>query len=173
MNRREYVMGVLGFVGVGVGGYYLLNRDSPQKAIDPQNVRILRNEGTEKIRIPASTGLTVIDFFSTYCSGCEEQISVLESIYRPADNSLSIISLTTQKIGDEFSESDLRDWWESHGGPWSVGIGDGEIASSIGVKTLPTVTILGPEGTIYWIESNVTADEIRNKVTSIRGKEGS
>ncbi|MFQ3293317.1 MAG: hypothetical protein ACI9EZ_000183 [Halobacteriales archaeon] len=168
MDRREYLLGAVGVVGSGLGAYYVLDRDGGHDRIEPTTIEVFRETGRTEIRLPAAEGLTVVDLFSTYCSGCDEQIASLEPIHLDASGAVSIVSLTTQHVGDEFTVSDLRTWWDRNGGPWPVGVDDGTVAGAIGVEELPTVAVLDPEGTIHWTGSSVSTGELRERLQRAR-----
>jgi thiol-disulfide isomerase/thioredoxin len=167
MNRRDYLLGLLGTVGIGAGVYRLATSGEGVAAIDPQTVSVVGEQGTESARIPARDGLTVVDFFSTFCAGCDEQIAALEPVQRESQD-LSVISVTAQTVGDGFTLDDLRDWWAQHGGPWPVAVDDGSLAAAADVKRIPTVVVIDAEGRIHWAKSDASTAAIRDGVATAR-----
>ena len=167
MNRRDYLVGLLGTVGIGAGVYRLATSGEGVAAIDPQTVSVVGERGTESTRVPAQNGLTVVDFFSTFCAGCDEQITALAPVQRDASD-LSVISVTAQTVGDGFSLDDLRDWWDQHGGPWPVAVDDGSLAAAADVKRIPTVVIVDAEGRVHWTKSDASTAAIREGVATAR-----
>jgi thiol-disulfide isomerase/thioredoxin len=172
MNRREYVTGLLGAIGAGgvLYGATQLQRAGP-KRIDPTDVTILRPMGTNQERLPRRNGLTLIDFFSTYCSRCDEQIAALRPIAQDTPTFLSIVSLTTQSIDGGFTAEDLQAWWDANGGTWPVGIDDGTLASTIGVRRLPAVVLLGPDGRVHWSQSGASTTAVRSAIEDARRRQ--
>lgn len=165
MDRREYLLSLVGAAGAAAGGYFLLSSgNSGGNRVQPQAVEIVTESGTDSRQVPAGNGLTLIDIFSTYCSGCKEQIDAIEPIYRSSELSPTILSLTTQTINESFTHDDLRSYWETSGGPWPVGVDEGSLAGAIGADRLPTVAILDEEGVVHWVASGASTDEIREKL---------
>jgi hypothetical protein len=164
MQRREYLLGLAAVGSAGVGGY-LLTRDGGSTRIEPRTVPMLTGDHSER-RVPTRSGITVLEFFSTTCTGCPEQTAALEPFVGEPD--VQLLSLTPQAIGDGVTRAEVRQWWDAHGGQWPVGVATGDLASAVGVSRLPAVTILTPTGAVHWIESGVGTAAVRDGIEQAR-----
>ncbi|UWG49097.1 Thiol-disulfide isomerase or thioredoxin [Halanaeroarchaeum sp. HSR-CO] len=162
MNRREYLLGGAGALAALAGGYAFTRGPLGTTRVEAHSIPVLGDSGWTSQSIPTADGLTLVDFFSTYCSGCTRQIDALEPVVADAPSAASFVSVTTQPIGEEFTRADLREWWASHGGPWPVGIDDGALANALGVERLPTLVLLDGVGRVEWSHAGVAeTDAIR------------
>ncbi len=164
MHRREYLIGLAAAGSAGVGGYFL-TRDRSSSRIEPRTLPMLTGEQSER-RVPTRSGITVLEFFSTTCTGCPEQTAALEPFVGEPD--VQLVSLTPQAIGDGVTRAEVRRWWDANGGQWPVGLATGDLASAVGVTRLPAVAILTPTGAVHWIESGVGTAAVREGIGQAR-----
>lgn len=161
MNRREYLLGGAGVVAAVAGGYAFTRGPLGTTRADPRPIPVLTETGWTSRAVPTSNGPTLVDFFSTYCSGCTEQIAAMEPVAADPPAPISFVSVTTQPVGEEFTRADLREWWATNGGSWPVGIDEGDLASDLGIDRLPTLVVLDADGYVTWSHAGVaTTDTI-------------
>ena len=102
----------------------------------------------------------VLNFFNTTCGPCRAEHPELVKFFQQQQSlGLAGAELYTVTWGQD-RESDVTDWFATHGGGWPVVKDDnGKIAVSLGVAQVPETWIVDPQGVIVArIPTQITAD---------------
>lgn len=115
--------------------------------------------------------VTVVDVFATDCAPCTTEMQRLIAARSKLPDSVRFVSVTNQVLGGSFTAADLRKWWSSHNGDWTVGIDDnGTVDRELGVSALPTVAVVDSGGHVAWKHQGVApVDALVKAVRSASG----
>ena len=97
--------------------------------------------------------VTVLDFMTTSCPGCETQNSHTKALHEELDDTLNILSLTV-----DMSETlELLETYASNRNlTWPHGIDTGMEASLwCGISVIPMIVIVDADGLLRWIHDGV------------------
>ena len=168
MRRRDLLagvtsVGVLGAAGaVALGGVPSIGGDDGEgrAAPEPMSIETIEAPGSEpgEIEVPAAGRPTFVDFFATWCGPCETQMPALAEANDRVGGDVRFVSVTSEGI----SEGEIVEWWETHGGDWSLGRDrTAELAARYNQPGLPYAVAIDASGTIRWSEPGAkTADEL-------------
>jgi thiol-disulfide isomerase/thioredoxin len=184
MRRRDLLAGVgsvavLGGAGaVAVGGFPSVETDaSDAEGTDasgeggtdrterrgPIAVETIDAPGSEagEVQIPAAEP-TFIDFFGTWCPPCIEQMPALAEANERVGDDVLFVSVTTENVGGSVTKDEVVEWWETHGGNWTLGIDPtAELAARYAPPGYPAAFAIEASGTVAWSDAGVkTADEL-------------
>jgi len=176
MRRRELLAGVGSAAALGAGGAVALgvfpsvetdpsgDGGSDQRGQpDPIAVETIDAPGSEagEVRIPGAEP-TFIDFFGTWCPPCIEQMPALAAANERVGDDVLFISVTTENVGGSVTKAEVVEWWETHGGNWTLGIDPtAELAARYAPPGYPAAFAIEPSGAVAWSDAGVkTADEL-------------
>jgi len=185
MRRREALAGVGSVVALGaavavaVGGFPSVG-DDPTAAGDAQvgtergtdasggkepiPVETIDAPGSEagEVSVPDAEQPTFIDFFGTWCPPCIEQMPALAAANERIGEEVLFVSVTTENVGGSVTEAEVAEWWETHGGEWTLGIDPtAELAARYSPPGYPSAFVIGTSGAVQWSGTGVkTADEL-------------
>jgi len=176
MRRRELLAGVGSAAALGAGGAVALgvfpsagtdpsgNGATDQAGQgDPISVETIDAPGSEagEVRIPGAEP-TFVDFFGTWCPPCIEQMPALAAANERVGDDVLFISVTTENVGDSVTKAEVVEWWETHGGNWTLGIDPtAELAARYAPPGYPAAFAIEPSGAVAWSDAGVkTADEL-------------
>lgn len=168
MRRRTVLAAVGGSVALGVGGLSARPWDSGDHA-DRVAVETLSAPGSEAgtVTVPPETGPMVVEFFATTCSVCADQMSALRTARRRLDASVPFVSVTSEPVGLSVTRADVREWWRSHDGTWSVGLDDGTtLAQRYDATRVPT-TLVVDDGVAWRHTGRFDADRLVAAVRAV------
>ncbi|SFB94303.1 Redoxin [Halobiforma haloterrestris] len=121
------------------------------------------------VLVPATDRPTFVDFFGTWCPPCKEQMPALAEAHERIGDEVLFISITSESVGEDgmVTEAELVEWWDEHGGQWTVGL-DPAAQLSYRVTSYPTAMTIDTSGRIRWSDSGIkTADEIVSKIEAV------
>ena len=101
--------------------------------------------------------VVILDFFTTYCEPCEEEIGELKQLKSRFGAQIVIISISVYP-GD--TDDVLRDYAEEHGITWRVARDTANLASAYGVSAVPTLVIIDRDGYIRHKHVGFTSHEV-------------
>ncbi|SDQ94022.1 TlpA family protein disulfide reductase [Natronobacterium texcoconense] len=171
MRRRDVLAGVGSagvLAGAGAVAVYGLSTDDncvdDGEQYDPVELETVDVQGSDagEVTVPAADRPTFIDFFGTWCPPCKEQMPELAEAHDRIGDEVMFISVTSESVGENgaITEEELADWWDEHGGNWTVGL-DPTAELSYRVSRYPTAVALDDSGVVQWSDSGTkTADEI-------------
>jgi thiol-disulfide isomerase/thioredoxin len=185
MRRREALAGIGSVVALGaagaiaVGGFPSVG-DDPTAVGDapvgtesggddpggkePIPVETIDAPGSEagEVSIPAAEQPAFVDFFGTWCPPCIEQMPALAEANERIGEEVLFVSVTTENVGGSVTEAEVAEWWETHGGEWTLGIDPtAELAARYNPPGYPSAFAIGTSGAVQWSDSGVkTADEL-------------
>lgn len=169
MRRRELLAG-LGSAGVVVGGgaaavyglpsaERLLDGNDDSDSREPIEVETIDAPGSDAgtVSIPDLGRVTFVDFFGTWCGPCIEQMPALAEAAGQFGDEVLFCSVTNESI----SEAELADWWDEHGGNWTVGIDPAAELTSEYPGGVPRAVAIDDGGVVQWSSTGIkTADEL-------------
>ena len=185
MRRRDLLAGVGSVAVLGAGGAVALGgfpsvggsdasdaegTDAPGEGgtdrterPGPIAVETIDAPGSEagEVRIPAAEP-TFIDFFGTWCPPCIEQMPALAEANERVGDDVLFVSVTTENVGGSVTKDEVVEWWETHGGNWTLGIDPtAELAARYAPPGYPAAFAIEASGTVAWSDAGVkTADEL-------------
>lgn len=157
MNRRRLLATVAG-VGLTGGSIWAGTRSTADDGAAglPVRVRTIDARGSSqgKTQVPAVETPTVIDLFATWCSPCEVQMEALETVHAEYGDRARFVSVTNERVGNTLTIDDVREWWRTHDGNWTVGIDpESHLMSALRADGLPYIAIADASGEVRWKHS--------------------
>ncbi|WP_247004918.1 TlpA family protein disulfide reductase [Halosolutus gelatinilyticus] len=182
MRRRDVLAGI-GSAGVVVGGGAIAAFGFPSIGDDPASGSTegdtSENTGDEPIEIetvdapgseagtvlvPAPDRPTFVDIFGTWCPPCVKQMPALAEANDRIGDEVLFVSVTSESIGENrsISEAELVDWWDDHGGNWTLGLDSrAELTARYWQGGYPSAVAIDASGTVRWGDSGIkSADEL-------------
>jgi thiol-disulfide isomerase/thioredoxin len=91
--------------------------------------------------------VTVLQAFAYWCGPCAAEADHLAELHKRYGDKVQFLGMTGEG-GNRLNET--NNFLESHGVTWPVAYGAGETLEAWGVEFLPSVWIIGRDGTIAW-----------------------
>ncbi|WP_265107947.1 TlpA family protein disulfide reductase [Halosolutus halophilus] len=182
MRRREALAGVAS-VGTVVGGGAIAiyglpsvedlagqsdsaDGEADEGGDDPLTIETVDAPGSEagEVLVPSPDRATFVDIFGTWCPPCIEQMPALAEAHDRIGDEVLFISVTNESVGENrgISEAELVDWWDEHGGNWTLGLDRrAELTERYLAGGYPSAAAIDATGTVQWSDSGVkSADEL-------------
>jgi cytochrome c biogenesis protein CcmG/thiol:disulfide interchange protein DsbE len=104
----------------------------------------------DAVGIPGGAGsakVTIVDFWASWCGGCQQSIPQLEALYRDKrDEGLRVVGVSV----DERAENAYAMVASLHT-TFPIVVDDGRLASSYGVAQVPLTFVIDGSGTVRWV----------------------
>lgn len=172
MNRRR-VLATLAGLGLTGGSLWAVQRGLPSSTVTglPVRVETIDASGSDAghTRVPVPDTPAVIDLFATWCAPCKEQMESLSAIHPDYEDRVAFVSVTNERVGGTLSRADIRSWWKSHDGDWTVGLDpQSDLMSALGAGGLPYLAIADTSGSIRWEHGGVAdAETLRTQLDQV------
>ncbi len=139
---------------------------SPVKGDRAPDFKAVTREGVEISLADYHGKVVVLDFFATWCSPCRQLTSLLIDIERRSKGSaLKIIGMNVEDSGEKKITAYIRE----KGINYPLVYANDRVQSLYGVKSLPTLYIVGKDGTIAGRFQGFNQD-IANSIESLLKK---
>lgn len=172
MNRRR-VLSALAGLGLTGGSAWLFRSDFVGDDGLPLRIETVDARGSSAggALVPAPDEPTVVDLFATWCPPCSRQMRVLGDVYPEYSDRVTFVSVTTERVGNTLTRDDLREWWRTHDGNWTLGLDpDDELTSAMGAEGIPYVALTDASGRIRWDHLGVAgAETLRTRLDRVLG----
>lgn len=178
MNRRQVVAALAG-LGLTGGSVWAVRNGvlaGPEggTAELPLQVETLDAPGSDagRTRVPVPDTPTIIDLFATWCAPCKAQMNALSAVRSEYEETVAFVSVTNERVGGTLSEDDIRDWWRSHDGNWTVGLDpESDLMAALGADGLPYLALADSSGAVRWTHSGVAdATTLRDQIRRVRNE---
>lgn len=174
MNRRTFLAGVAGVGVVGAGGWVATNGLPGGGSLSGTSVETVDARGSESgtQRIPAAGRPTLVDLFATWCEPCEAQMSSLATLHEEYGDRVAFVSVTNERFGNGFSRESLREWWQAHGGNWTLGYDpDSNLQEALGASGIPYLVVVDASGRTAWHHRGLASeDAVRDAIEGALGE---
>lgn len=125
-----------------------------------------------QIRLDEMRGkIVILDFWATWCSPCEVQMPVLDTLWRDPErraahgDDLMIVGISV----DTDPPQVVADWIAERDFQYPIAIGDQDLAMRYGVLGFPSLVIIDPNGGIHTQHTGVwSRPEIESVLDQIR-----
>lgn len=151
VRRRELLAGLAG-ASVSLSGCTGIFGGG-DRSTDPVTVETIDAPGSEAgtLSIPASDGVSFVEFFATTCSVCASQMPTLREAYTAVGDDVQFVSVTSQPVELSVSREEIVSWWESHDGAWPVALDDGTtLAKRYDATRIPHAVVIQSDGSVSW-----------------------
>lgn len=91
--------------------------------------------------------VVLIDFMSTTCASCKEEMKYLKEIYEMYGNRIELISIDVQKSD---TEEDLRDFMKEHNANWRAALDTDNCIGKYSITEIVRTVIVDKEGRITY-----------------------
>jgi thiol-disulfide isomerase/thioredoxin len=100
--------------------------------------------------------VVVLDFWATWCGPCLQMLPVLHALHRDlGPRGVAFVGVDSE--GGQRTRDEVRAFLAEHGAPYPVVEDDGQVGERFRVKLLPTLVILGKDGTVHQVFVGATS----------------
>lgn len=118
--------------------------------------------------------VVLLDFWATWCPPCHEQARYLKEFAEKSSvgDDVKILLVNTDKSGPKRTAK-VRSYLARRGLEFPTVLDDGTAQQAYGVRSFPTLVVIGPTGSVRFAESGVHGtEELVEIVETIRGGAG-
>jgi len=168
MRRRHLLaglasVGALGGAGaVATGGVADALGGGSGGSIRPVTLDTIDARGSRdgEVTLPAPDRPTFIDFFSTNCDPCVDQMPDLANAHERLGDEVLFVSVTPQNVGGSVSAEKVVEWWRENDGDWLVAADvTAELAAQLNVGAYPSARAIDASGRVRWATSGTHTTE--------------
>ncbi len=98
--------------------------------------------------------VVVLDFMTTWCGPCEEEIGHLKELRSNYDN--SAVKIVSVDVDDRENSTKLKDFKYNHSCEWVFAAGGGSVGDTYEIVNIPTIFIIDRQGTITYKNVGLT-----------------
>jgi thiol-disulfide isomerase/thioredoxin len=181
MQRRNLLVGLVSlgllgggsFVAFGGGNGLFQDETVPETTLETIDAR--GSQAGETV-VPERGSVTVVDFFATWCSDCDQYLGTLAEFHRAVPESVQFVSVTTEQVGSAVTRGEISNWFngEQPGtatavdptaprrGNWTVALDPSlSLAEPMGATQVPHSVVVDESNRIAWSDPGVhTVDEL-------------
>lgn len=173
--RRRQALAALAGVGITGGSVWALRNGLPLDSSGlPARVETIDARGSEAgtVRLPVRGRPTVIDLFATWCTPCKEQMQTLSAVHSDYGGRVEFVSVTNERVGGSLTKDDIREWWRTHDGDWTLGLDpESELMSALGADALPYLAVVDGTGEVVWEHGGAFEDDaFQRRVGEVAGE---
>ena len=134
--------------------------------IEPLDATVTRPDGTEVVLGDEIEGLTVINFFASWCPPCIAEMPDFETVSQELDGQVAFLGLAVQDRTDAATEI-VEETGVTY--PWARDA-KGDVAAAAGVTQMPATMFVDADGEVVSVHSGaLDADELRELIADELG----
>jgi thiol-disulfide isomerase/thioredoxin len=169
VNRRQLLAGVGGLALTGGAGYVAfagLGTETERVTVDTIDARG-SEAGRQQLPVPGRP--TLVDLFATWCVPCIAQMERLGAVYDAFGSDVAFVSVTNERLGGGLSRDDVRQWWATHGGRWTVGHDpESRLMNILDAGGLPFLALMDASGNVVWTHRGVAGEaQLRSEIEAV------
>lgn len=127
-------------------------------------------ESSQMVSLEEHKGdVVLLDFWATWCPPCKKQMPVIQTIHEDQSlENVQILSINTDERSPQRRAKVAR-FLNQNGYTFETLLDTGQTQSNYGIRSIPALVVVGPDGTIRHAETGVhSEDELRQMIGSAR-----
>lgn len=154
MRRRDLLVGLGSLTAVG-GGAALAFGDVgvTTEGVEPVELETINAPGSpaETTTVPERGRVNFLEMFATWCTVCQSMMPTLATVHDAVEEDVQFLSVTNEPLGTTVSRADVADWWEQHGGQWTVATdADLALTQRLSASGVPYAFVFDEQNRIVW-----------------------
>lgn len=173
MQRRDMLAGLGSLAALGAGAAVAFDTvGQTQGDIEPIDVETLDAPGSEAstVTVPERGRVTFVELFATWCTVCQSMMPRVAEVHDAVGGDVQFLSVTNEPLGNTVTREDVVEWWDDHGGEWTVGVdADLELTRRLDASGVPYAVVFDEDNRVVWQHrGRTTAENLETKIREQR-----
>lgn len=97
--------------------------------------------------------VVVLDFWATWCGPCRQALPLVKDFYESKPGNVEVYCVN---VFERDGGKGVRPFWESQKYPMPIAMGSQDHAQAFGVRSIPHLFVIGPNGRIRYVHTGFT-----------------